>query len=355
MISPERKLPLNLQLNSDENGITAEHVGIDVDLDSDSDSDSDFDLSTSQEELETISDDLFDDTLLYMKEVSRFEPLTATEEKMLFAKIVAADKNSQAAKELFIKKNLRLVISIARLYLKNGVPLADLVQDGNLGLLKAVEKFDPSLNFKFSTYATTWIKAFISRGIKNKERLIRIPIHEIDKIHAFKKQVQTMTDNLGYQPTIGEIAQATGLSPKKITLFFKLLDQEPVSLDHLNGAEDAEENYFEFLSQQHLSYFDEDSEEGSQLDKTELRTQLKDAVLSAKLTDPERFVLVQYFGFEPGVIATESVDGIPSLIEIGKFLNISRQRAHKINQSALYKLRKYLTANRIDLSIYLAD
>ena len=257
---------------------------------------------------------LTDPVRMYLKEIGRVPLLTPEEEQRLARRVAAGD---EAARQKMIEANLRLVVAVAKRYAGRGMLLLDLIQEGNMGLLKAVEKFDYTKGYKFSTYATWWIRQSITRAIADQARTIRIPVHMVELINRVIRTSHGMVQELGREPTPEEVAQKLRLSPEKVEEILKIA-QDPVSLETPVGEEDDS----------HLGDFIQDNEASEPLEATAtnlLREQLEKAM--ASLTPREEKVLRLRFGFE---------DGKPhTLEEVGKKFNVTRERVRQIESKAL--------------------
>ena len=259
-----------------------------------------------------------DPVKVYLKEIGRVPLLTSEEEIELAIRISDGDV---AAKQRLSEANLRLVVSIAKRYLGRGMQFLDLIQEGNLGLIKAVEKFDYTKGFKFSTYATWWIRQAITRAIADQARTIRIPVHMVETINKVKKVQSQLLHQNGHEPSADEIAEELDMPVDKVREIMRVA-QEPVSLETPIGEEEDS----------HLGDFIPDNDAPAPADAashTMLREQLSD-VLST-LTPREEKVLRLRFGLEDGRSRT--------LEEVGKEFNVTRERIRQIEAKALRKLR----------------
>ena len=259
-----------------------------------------------------------DPVRMYLKEIGKVELLTADEEKELAARMEAGD---WAAKQHLIEANLRLVVSIAKRYTGRGMHFLDLIQEGNLGLIKAVDKFDYTKGFKFSTYATWWIRQAITRAIADQARTIRIPVHMVETINKLIRIQRQLVQELGREPEVEEIAAEMDLTPDKIREIMKI-SQEPVSLEKPIGEEEDS----------HLGDFIPDEDAPSPADQA-ASTLLKEEltkVLSG-LTPREEKVLRLRFGLDDGRTRT--------LEEVGLEFDVTRERIRQIEAKALRKMR----------------
>ncbi|MGN8645507.1 RNA polymerase sigma factor RpoD [Gracilibacillus sp. HCP3S3_G5_1] len=267
-----------------------------------------------------------DPVRMYLKEIGRVDLLSASEEIELAKKIEEGD---EYAKKRLAEANLRLVVSIAKRYVGRGMLFLDLIQEGNMGLIKAVEKFDFRKGFKFSTYATWWIRQAITRAIADQARTIRIPVHMVETINKLIRVQRQLLQDLGREPTPEEIAKDMDLTPDKVREILKIA-QEPVSLETPIGEEDDS----------HLGDFIEDQEATSPSDHAAyelLKEQLEDVLDT--LTDREENVLRLRFGLDDGRTRT--------LEEVGKVFGVTRERIRQIEAKALRKLRHPSRSKRL--------
>ena len=301
-----------------------ESLNIEIIEDFDPEQDLDLDLD---DVLEDVEDDSFftadginidDPVKVYLKEIGRVPLLTNEEEQELSERMAAGDIS---ARKRLSEANLRLVVSIAKRYVGRGMQFLDLIQEGNLGLIKAVEKFDHTKGFKVSTYATWWIRQAITRAIADQARTIRIPVHMVETINKVKKVSSQLLHQNGHEPSAEEIAKELDMSVDKVREILRV-SQEPVSLETPIGEEEDS----------HLGDFIQDDEAPSPADAashTLLKEQLGN-VLST-LTPREEKVLRLRFGLEDGRSRT--------LEEVGKEFNVTRERIRQIEAKALRKLR----------------
>jgi RNA polymerase primary sigma factor len=276
---------------------------------------------SSQEDIYMTSTDniVSDDPVhLYLKEIGNY-PLLSTEEEIELAKRI--EDGDETAKQLLAESNLRLVVSIAKRYVGRGLSFLDLIQEGNLGLIKAVEKFDYTKGFKFSTYATWWIRQAITRSIADQSRTIRIPVHMSEIINKTYRTSRALLQDLGREPTEEELSEALNMPVEKVREVLKI-SSDPISLDIPIGEEDDS----------HLGDFIKDE---NTLGPEEVATysSLKDQIskLLDTLTEREQKVLMLRFGLTDGRTRT--------LEEVGKEFNVTRERIRQIEAKALRKLR----------------
>ena len=273
---------------------------------------------TDEELLGSNSAKVNDPVRMYLKEIGVVPLLSNEEEKEL---AIAVENGDLEAKQRLAEANLRLVVSIAKRYVGRGMQFLDLIQEGNMGLMKAVDKFDYSKGFKFSTYATWWIRQAITRAIADQARTIRIPVHMVETINKLVREQRNLLQELGQDPTPEQIAERMDMTPDKVREILKIA-QEPVSLETPIGEEDDS----------HLGDFIEDEVIENPVDYTTrvvLREQL-DEVLDT-LTDREENVLRLRFGLDDGKMRT--------LEDVGKVFNVTRERIRQIEAKALRQLR----------------
>ena len=259
-----------------------------------------------------------DPVRMYLKEIGRINLLTSDEE---FEYAKRAEEGDEEAKRMLAESNLRLVVSIAKRYVGRGMLFLDLIQEGNIGLMKAVDKFDPTKGYKFSTYATWWIRQAITRAIADQARTIRVPVHMVETINKLARVQRQLTQELNREPTDEEIAKKLGISIDKVREVYKI-SQDPVSLETPIGEEDDS----------HLGDFikDERTMGPEEYATVEMLKEELSGVLST-LTDREEKVLRLRFGINDGQCRT--------LEEVGQIFGVTRERIRQIEAKALRKLR----------------
>ena len=301
-----------------------EKQGVDVLNTSDEDADDNY-LDDEDEEVKVIDDtdilegvSLEDPVRMYLKEIGNIPLLTVEEEVFLAQRI---EKGDEQARQQLIEANLRLVVSIAKKYVGRGMSFLDLIQEGNMGLMKAVEKFDYKKGNKFSTYSTWWIRQAITRGIADTAKTIRVPVHMVETINKTLRTSRMLLQELGREPTNEEIAERMGMSIAKIDEILKT-SRDPVSLDSPIGEEEDSQ----------LGDFIKDESSLSPMDSASF-SMLKEELDTAmdSLTDRERKVIRLRFGLDDGKTRT--------LEEVGREFDVTRERIRQIEAKALRKLR----------------
>ncbi len=272
-------------------------------------------------------DDVADDSVkLYLREIGKIPLLSTEEEFELAQKIIhGTEKEQKRAKDKMAESNMRLVVSIAKRYSGRGLDFLDLIQEGNTGLLRAVEKFDPDKGFKFSTYATWWIRQAITRAIADQARTIRIPVHMVETINKVLRTQRRLTQELNREPSTEEIAKAMGMDADKIEYVMKI-KQDIASLDASVGrdGEDDDSSLGDFIE-------DEDRVSPEDAAATQLLKEQIASILST-LTDREQKIIKLRFGIGGGKSHT--------LEEVGAEFSVTRERIRQIEAKALAKLRK---------------
>ncbi|WP_251421463.1 RNA polymerase sigma factor RpoD [Veillonella agrestimuris] len=314
---------LNIEVVAD---IDREHDDIDSDEESDEEAEKNIDIDLSVD----ASINIDDPVRMYLKEIGRVPLLSADEEIILAKQIEAGAKEDATYKEIQLSKkakkklvdaNLRLVVSIAKRYVGRGMLFLDLIQEGNLGLIKAVDKFDYTKGYKFSTYATWWIRQAITRAIADQARTIRIPVHMVETINKLIRISRQLLQDKGREPLPEEIAEGMGITVERVREIQKIA-QEPVSLETPIGEEEDS----------HLGDFIEDQDAIAPDDAASyilLQEQIEDVFTC--LTDREQQVLILRFGLKDGKPRT--------LEEVGQYFNVTRERIRQIEGKALTKLR----------------
>ena len=310
----------------DESILTEEPLLLDDDLDDS------FMKDSEEEDIDLEAIDLLegigteDPVRMYLKEIGTVPLLNADEELELAKRKADGDER---AKDRLIEANLRLVVSIAKRYTGRGMSFLDLVQEGNLGLIKGVEKFDYTKGYKLSTYATWWIRQSVTRALADQARTIRVPVHMVETINKMSKMQRKLTLELGYEPSVAELAEALEMSEDKVMEIMQIA-REPASLETPIGEED-DSNLGDFVADSNVL-----TPEGN-VESVMLKEHI-DALLG-DLKERERQVIVLRFGLE---------DGHPrTLEEVGKAFNVTRERIRQIEAKALRKLRNPVRSKRI--------
>ncbi len=319
--APE-EVPLDLDID----------MSIDDDLLSIDDDGDDFEKELEDEDIDFSAIDILegvgteDPVRMYLKEIGTVSLLSSEEELELAKRKQAGD---EYAKQKLIEANLRLVVSIAKRYTGRGMSFLDLVQEGNLGLIKGVEKFDYTKGFKLSTYATWWIRQSVTRALADQARTIRVPVHMVETINKMSKMQRKLTLELGYEPSVAELALALEMTEEKVMEIMQIA-REPASLETPIGEED-DSNLGDFVADSNVL-----SPEGN-VESVMLREHID--TLLAELKERERQVIVLRFGLE---------DGHPrTLEEVGKEFKVTRERIRQIEAKALRKLRNPVRSKRI--------
>ncbi|MFZ2835962.1 MAG: RNA polymerase sigma factor RpoD [Candidatus Saccharimonadales bacterium] len=292
-------------------------------------------IDEEEDDIDTLNsgqyfDDVSDDSVrLYLREIGKIPLLNSEEELALAQKVVAGDKK---AKDKMAEANMRLVVSIAKRYSGRGLDFLDLIQEGNTGLLRAVEKFDPDKGFKFSTYATWWIRQAITRAIADQARTIRIPVHMVETINKLLRTQRRMTQELNREPTIEELGKELEMEPEKVEYVIKI-KQDITSLDAGVGrdGEDEDSVLGDFIE-------DEDGATPEESATSQLLKEQVQAVLST-LSEREQKIIKMRFGLENGKSHT--------LEEVGQEFAVTRERIRQIEAKALAKLRKHKDAKKL--------
>jgi len=273
-------------------------------------------------------DDIADDSVrLYLREIGKIPLLTSEEELALAQRVVAGEKK---AKDQMAEANMRLVVSIAKRYVGRGLDLLDLIQEGNTGLLRAVEKFDPDRGFKFSTYATWWIRQAITRAIADQARTIRIPVHMVETINKLLRTQRRLTQELNREPTNEEIAAAMDMDVDKVEHIMKI-KQDISSLDASVRDDEEDSVLGDFIE-------DEDTKTPTESASEQLLKEQVKQILST-LTEREQKILKLRFGLEDGKSHT--------LEEVGQEFSVTRERIRQIEAKALAKLRKHKDTRKL--------
>ena len=277
-------------------------------------------LKVKQEDYKTISAD--DSVKVYLQQIGKI-PLLSFEEELKVAKEIK-ENNSQKAKEILINANLRLVVSIAKKYIGRGLSFLDLIQEGNMGLMKAAEKFDYSKGYKFSTYATWWIQQSITRGIADKSRMIRLPVHMIETLGKIKRATVELSTELNRVPTKEEVAHRIGMSPSKLSALMKSA-QSTISIETPANQKDDSSKIADFIiDDSHLTPDTKVTQENLLTDVHKMLNQLN---------QKEKDVLIMRYGLDDN-------GQKKTLDEIGSRYGVSRERIRQIETRAISKLKK---------------
>ena len=306
------KINLNFEEISDE--------GVDFDkLDADSDSVI-IEEPKNSENLSVVNSD--DSVKIYLQQIGKIPLLSSDEEHEIARKI--KEENCDLSRKILINANLRLVVSIAKKYIGRGLSFLDLIQEGNMGLIRATEKFDYTKGYKFSTYATWWIQQSITRAIADKARIIRLPIHLIDSLTKIKKETIDLTTKLGRVPTKQEVADSLGLSLKKINSIIKSA-QSTISIDTPTNQKDDANKIIDYIVDESTMTPDNRVSDENLLEDTRH--------ILEQLSQKERDILILRYGLD-------SDGNKKTLEEIGSIYNVSRERIRQIENRAISKLKK---------------
>ncbi len=287
------------------------------------------DSEFSLEELSEADDLRLEDSVkMYLKTIGRIPLLTPEEERYWAARYRDGDEK---AKQVLIESNLRLVVSIAKKYLNRGMSFLDLIQEGNIGLIRAVEKFDLSRGFKLSTYATWWIRQAISRALADQGELIRKPVHMVETISKLNKVSKQIMQEEGREPTHEEIAERMGMSVEKVREILKIA-QKPISLEKPIG-EDGDSEFLDFQENKNVPRPEDET-------FYELTKRRIDAILRRFLTDREQAVIRLRYGLDDGHCRT--------LEEVGRMFGVTRERIRQIEMKAISKLRRQRVRKYLD-------
>ncbi len=279
--------------------------------------------------LEKVAGSSLDSVQMYLKEIGKYKLISAADERELARRILAGDEE---AKKALAHANLRLVVSIAKRYIgrSSDLTLLDLIQEGNLGLFKAVEKFDWTRGYKFSTYATWWIRQAVTRALADQSRTIRIPVHMVETIAKYKQVVRRLTQDLGREPLSAEIATEMGVDIEKVYTI-EQIDQATTSLDKPTNSDEERSTLGEFIPDQKIAAPDKNSSQRI------LRDQIREIL--SDLSDKERKILEMRHGLTDGVMRT--------LEEVGQEFGVTRERIRQIEAKAHEKIRQHDKAKKL--------
>jgi RNA polymerase nonessential primary-like sigma factor len=278
------------------------------------------------------SSESHDPTRLYLNEIGA-SPLLTAEEEVKFSRL--AQRGDEAARKRMIESNLRLVVKIARRYLNRGLALLDLIEEGNLGLIRAVEKFDPERGFRFSTYATWWIRQTIERAIMNQTRTIRLPIHVVKEINTYLRAARGLAQKLDHEPSAEEIAELLHKPIKDVEKMLGL-NERTASTDS-TILNDSGKTLLDTIADEHVQ------DPTDVLQEDEIHNNIEDCL--AQLSDKQREVVERRFGLHGYSVST--------LEEVGREIGVTRERVRQIQMDALKKLRKILEHEGISVDALL--
>ncbi len=270
------------------------------------------------------NDNTFDATRVYLNELGKSQLLTADQEKIYGKRALRGDEE---ARKIMIESNLRLVVKISRRYLNRGLPLLDLIEEGNLGLIRAVEKFDPDLGFRFSTYATWWIRQTIERAIMNQTRTIRLPIHIVKEMNVYLKAQRTLMQQLDHEPTVEDIAAYVDKPVKTVDRMLKL--NERVTSVDVPGGKEYEKPLVDFIADEHTKSPTEELQESG------IKDNITDWVY--QLSEKQREVICRRYG----LCGYEN----STLEQVAKELGVTRERVRQIQMDGLKRLKEILDIN----------
>lgn len=319
-----------IDFSSDENEEKSNLTNKDTEVEIEEVAETEESVEIIEEETEAASTPDIDPTQIYLKEIG-ISPLLNAEEEIHYARL--AQKGDLKSRNHMIQCNLRLVVKIARRYLNRGLTLLDLIEEGNLGLIRAVEKFDPERGFRFSTYATWWIRQNIERALMNQTRTIRLPIHVIKELNSYLRKSREIAQSIENEPSHEDIAKALNISPTDVNKLLRL-NEKTLSLDTPMG-EESEKPLLEALA-------DHGSQEpANELENNNLYNRLNDCLQN--LNEKQRSILAQRFGLYGNEEAT--------LEEVGQKVGLTRERVRQIQVEALKQLRQILEAQGVEAEI----